>query len=335
MHFVIVSISLIEIFVVLRVHIGQHATYQTVYRLESIPFMVMQVHPIHHEVHAVHPGHDLSKKVYSVWPQAQDRCVRHRREKIQVFPHIVFDLVPWIVILRTIQRRAKGKYSHRSSLFRHKAQNSCWSHFDVRQRHRNRRTSDNESELSRGSGRSHNSHRKRRHRSRHRRTESGSENEGSRRSFSGHRKSTGSMELLDWRDGQRRRNDNGMNSSIKSENDYNGKGRRHRKNRYVLMICLCIPDQCGMTVNDIHCNWNLTRSTSRSPSEGRSRIWSSELAKHLQFDLVDTAGMTEDQLREIPYTVVETQSAKTRNSNNNSVKVHKNHAKDRVDRIRG
>lgn len=108
----------------------------------------------------------------------------------------------------------------------------------TRQRHRNRRTSDNESELSRGSGRSHNSHRKRRHRSRHRRTESGSENEGSRRSFSGHRKSTGSMELLDsnnqWRDGQRRRNENGMNSSIKSENDYNGKGRRHRKNRYFM-----------------------------------------------------------------------------------------------------
>lgn len=110
-------------------------------------------------------------------------------------------------------------------------------------RHRNRRTSDNESELSRGSGRSHNSHRKRRHRSRHRRTESGSENEGSRRSFSGHRKSTGSMELLDannqWRDGQRRRNDgSGLNSSIKSENDYNGshKGRRHRKNRYFVEL---------------------------------------------------------------------------------------------------
>ncbi|EAT46229.1 AAEL002571-PA, partial [Aedes aegypti] len=41
----------------------------------------------------------------------------------------------------------------------------------------------------------------------------------------------------------------------------------------------------------------------RSPSE---KIWSSELTKHLQFDLVDTTGMTEDQLREIPYTVVET-----------------------------
>lgn len=73
----------------------------------------------------------------------------------------------------------------------------------------------------------------------------------------------------------------------------------------------------------------------RSPSDSRSRIWSSELAKHLQFDLVDTAGMTEDQLREIPYTVVETQAKQRNSNNNNSVKVHKNHAKDRVDRIRG
>lgn len=73
----------------------------------------------------------------------------------------------------------------------------------------------------------------------------------------------------------------------------------------------------------------------RSPSDSRSRIWSSELAKHLQFDLVETAGMTEDQLREIPYTVVETQAKQRNSNNNNSVKVHKNHAKDRVDRIRG
>lgn len=74
---------------------------------------------------------------------------------------------------------------------------------------------------------------------------------------------------------------------------------------------------------------------SRSPSEGRARIWSSELAKHLQFDLVDTSGMTEDQLREIPYTKVETQAAKQRSSTGSSLKTHKNHAKDRVDRIRG
>lgn len=67
----------------------------------------------------------------------------------------------------------------------------------------------------------------------------------------------------------------------------------------------------------------------------------SELAKHLQFGLVETAGMTEDQLREIPYTVVETHhnaSSKQRAAVavNSSAKVHKNATtKDRVDRIRG
>lgn len=87
----------------------------------------------------------------------------------------------------------------------------------------------------------------------------------------------------------------------------------------------------------------------RSPSD-RSRVWSSELAKHLQFDLVDTDGMTEDQLREIPYTVVETHS--TKRAQANTAKVHKstnassgggpnnnninnNPNTNRVDRIRG
>lgn len=125
-----------------------------------------------------------------------------------------------------------------------------------RHRHRNRRTSDNESELSRGSGRSHNSHRKhRRQRSRHRRNDSGSENESSRgRSFSGHRKSTGSMELIDsnlqWHEVQRRQIDSSGFSSVqqasvmKSSNlatskhqfndlDSHHRSRRHKKNRLV------------------------------------------------------------------------------------------------------
>lgn len=77
----------------------------------------------------------------------------------------------------------------------------------------------------------------------------------------------------------------------------------------------------------------------RSPTDSRNKIWSSELTRHLQFDLVDTAGMTEDQLKEIPYTVVETTQNtqnRKRNSSTNSLKVHKNsYGKDRVDRIRG
>jgi len=73
----------------------------------------------------------------------------------------------------------------------------------------------------------------------------------------------------------------------------------------------------------------------RSPADASSKIWSSELTKHLQFDLVDTSGMTEDQLKEIPYTVVETSQNRKRN-NPNSLKVHKSaYGKDRVDRIRG
>lgn len=45
--------------------------------------------------------------------------------------------------------------------------------------------------------------------------------------------------------------------------------------------------------------------------------------------------MTEDQLKEIPYTVVETTQNRKRN-NTNSLKVHKSaYGKDRVDRIRG
>lgn len=136
-------------------------------------------------------------------------------------------------------------------------------------RHRRRRQSDNESELSRGSGRSHNSHRKHRHqRSKNRsgggggRGESGSDNEGSNkaRSFSGHRKSAGSMELIDsnvqWHDVQRRQAELGSSAvqqasvlkssqatskhhhqSVTPDTDSQSRGsshnrsRRHKKNR--------------------------------------------------------------------------------------------------------
>lgn len=51
------------------------------------------------------------------------------------------------------------------------------------------------------------------------------------------------------------------------------------------------------------------RSRSRSPSEAKNWL-SEELKKHLEFNLVDTNGMTDKQLREIPYTVVQTNHAK-------------------------
>ncbi|XP_058055965.1 uncharacterized protein LOC131207370 [Anopheles bellator] len=175
-----------------------------------------------------------------------------------------------------------------------------------RRRHRSRRVSDNESEMSRGSGRSgrsHNSHRKhRRHRSKNRRNRSDTESRD--RSCSGHRRSTDSIELVDsgeqWLEVQRKQHSDAVPKAavIKSSQVMKGthpdsgivqhhqRSRRHRKHR--------------------------------SPSE---KIWSSELTKHLQFDLVDTTGMTEDQLREIPYTVVETNHHAAKKPN--TLKVHK------------
>lgn len=57
---------------------------------------------------------------------------------------------------------------------------------------------------------------------------------------------------------------------------------------------------------------NIHRSRSRSPSESKTRL-PEELKKHLEFELVETDGMTEEQLREIPYTAVKT-SLKTSQS---------------------
>lgn len=54
-------------------------------------------------------------------------------------------------------------------------------------------------------------------------------------------------------------------------------------------------------------NDDVRRSRSRSPSESSSKTrLPEELKKHLEFELVETDGMTEEQLREIPYTAVKT-----------------------------
>ncbi|XP_034240286.1 band 4.1-like protein 4 [Thrips palmi] len=65
------------------------------------------------------------------------------------------------------------------------------------------------------------------------------------------------------------------------------------------------------------------RSRSRSPSE--SKRLPDELKQHLDFDLVDTEGMTEAQLREIPYTVIQTTTkpVKVKMSPNNRRRVHR------------
>ncbi|XP_070143513.1 band 4.1-like protein 4 isoform X5 [Drosophila kikkawai] len=229
------------------------------------------------------------------------------------------------------QRASSSSASHQQQRYRSssvESHSSNDSRSTRRHKHRHRRTSDNESELSRGSGRSGRSgrshHRKHRRSNRHRRDSAGgSDHDSTRgRSYSGHRSSSmrsGSAELIDstsqWREVQRRQAEASLGqSSVQqaavskssmvarslhsndshSDTHSHHKSRRHRKNK--------------------------------SPSESRSRMWNSELAKHLQFDLVDTEGMSEQQLREIPYTVVETTSKRS----NSNLKIHKSNSKSSV-----
>ncbi|XP_033236033.1 filaggrin isoform X3 [Drosophila pseudoobscura] len=229
------------------------------------------------------------------------------------------------------QRASSSSASHQQQRYRSssvESHSSNDSRSTRRHKHRHRRTSDNESELSRGSGRSGRSgrshHRKHRRSHRHRRDSAGgSDHDSTRgRSYSGHRSSSmrsGSAELIDsttqWREVQRRQAEASLGqSSVQqaavskssmvarslhsndshSDTHSHHKSRRHRKNK--------------------------------SPSESRSRMWNSELAKHLQFDLVDTEGMSEQQLREIPYTVVETTSKRS----NSNLKIHKSNSKSSV-----
>ncbi|KAI8044024.1 hypothetical protein M5D96_000173 [Drosophila gunungcola] len=229
------------------------------------------------------------------------------------------------------QRANSSSASHQQQRYRSssvESHSSNDSRSTRKHKHRHRRTSDNESELSRGSGRSGRSgrshHRKHRRSHRHRRDSAGGSDHNSTRgrSYSGHRSSSmrsGSAELIDstsqWREVQRRQAEASLGqSSVQqaavskssmvarslhsndshSDTHSHHKSRRHRKNK--------------------------------SPSESRSRMWNSELAKHLQFDLVDTEGMSEQQLREIPYTVVETTSKRS----NSNLKIHKSNSKSSV-----
>ncbi|XP_052744223.1 band 4.1-like protein 4 isoform X2 [Bicyclus anynana] len=165
------------------------------------------------------------------------------------------------------------------------SQSSNDSRSNRKHRHRSRRQqSDAESELSRGSGRSGRRHR--RHRSRHKH-ESGSEKDDSQ-------PDTKEYELVDsesqWKEVLRQTSVGGgvqvanvRRSQMEPETGTHRSShrpRRHKKHR----------------------------SRSRSPNEKK---WlPSELKQHLEFSLVDTTGMTEEQLKEIPYTVVQTSHAR-------------------------
>ncbi|XP_025419014.1 band 4.1-like protein 4 [Sipha flava] len=163
---------------------------------------------------------------------------------------------------------------------------SCRKH-----RHRNhRRSSDNESEQS---GRSSKSHRRHRHRSR--KSSAGEEHEHRRHRY----------QLVEsegqWREVQRRQAEGRSaiqkasvvrprsgyaNSGLESESEISHHSSSYRRRKH-----------------------RKHRSRSRSPSEssGKTRL-PEELKKHLEFELVETDGMTEEQLREIPYTAVKSNS---------------------------
>ncbi|XP_045527862.1 band 4.1-like protein 4 isoform X3 [Pieris brassicae] len=164
------------------------------------------------------------------------------------------------------------------------SQSSNDSRSNRKHRHRSRRQqSDAESELSRGSGRSGRKHR--RHRSRHK-NDSASERDESQPESKGY-------ELVDsesqWKEVLRQTAGAGVQvanvrrSQMEPEigtHRSSHRPRRHRKHR------------------------------SRSGSPNDKKWLPTELKQHLEFSLVDTTGMTEEQLKEIPYTVVQTSHAR-------------------------
>lgn len=91
-----------------RVRIAQHAIYQTICPLESIPFIAIQVHRTHRAVPVVHLGQDLSKKAYLVSILVQDLYAQYHQERTQTSQRIGYDLTLLIVIHRTIPKHAKG-----------------------------------------------------------------------------------------------------------------------------------------------------------------------------------------------------------------------------------
>ncbi|KAK6624924.1 hypothetical protein RUM44_011788 [Polyplax serrata] len=188
------------------------------------------------------------------------------------------------------------KTTHRSSSVDSQSSNDsryCKRH----KRHRGRRSSDNESELSKCSGRSHRRHKQgyesdsiKNHR--HRRKS---------RSFSRSSK----YDLIDsqaqWLAVQKRqaegvtgvqqatvvnnmsRTSGYLNSGMETESEKSYRYKRKQQKKH--------------------------RSRSRSPSDFSKGRLPDEVKKHLEFRLIDTEGMSETQLRDIPYKVVETNTS--------------------------
>ncbi|VVC26176.1 Hypothetical protein CINCED_3A024797 [Cinara cedri] len=174
---------------------------------------------------------------------------------------------------------------------------SCRKH-----RHRNRRSSDNDSEQS---GRSGKSHRRHRHRS---------------------RKSSSSAAAAAATTGDEHEHRQHRYQLVESEGQWREVQRRQAEGRSAIQKASVVRPRSGYANSGLESESEIShhsssyrrrkhrkhRSRSRSPSEGKTRL-PEELKKHLEFELVETDGMTEEQLREIPYTAVKT-AARSPNS---------------------
>ncbi|CAH1170518.1 unnamed protein product [Phaedon cochleariae] len=168
-----------------------------------------------------------------------------------------------------------------------------------KRRHRSR-TSDNESELSKSSNRSRRKHRRRRSKSG--KKDSGSEYECKSTERKARSKSDNYYELVDsgsqWQEIQKNISIRDSNSnSIQKANVVSSRRSRERA------------ETDYNTTSSRKSRHRKHRSRSRSPADPKTWL-PNELKRHLEFDLVETAGMSDLQLREIPYTVVQTNYSK-------------------------
>lgn len=80
--------------------------------------------------------------------------------------------------------------------------------------------------------------------------------------------------------------------------------------------------QVSISVPNFSCIFS--RSRSRSPTEAKNGRYPDELRRHIDYGLQDTNGLTEAELKDIPYTRVETATnVKTKYATTGSNKKHK------------
>ncbi|XP_068916245.1 band 4.1-like protein 4 isoform X2 [Tenebrio molitor] len=198
--------------------------------------------------------------------------------------------------------RSAGPRYRSSSL---DSQSSNDSRSCKKRKHRSKLTSDNESELSKSSNRSHRKHRRRR--SKGNKKDSESEQESQDRKYSNKMKHLDHQyELVNsdyqWQEVQRKLYNEGNSNSIQQANVISSRRSCHQMYNDA-------KNDCEIVYNSKTRKHRKHRSRSRSPAEPKSWL-SEELKKHLEFDLIDTTGMSDSQLKEIPYTVVQTNKPK-------------------------